>query len=56
MNPIRLFFHWPEGGVWSNIVASALWAIPGYFWGRYHFKKIHRAHTKIHKHLGIGED
>ena len=28
--------HWQD-----NVIASAIWAIPGYFWGRHHVKKIH---------------
>jgi hypothetical protein len=24
------FFSWPDGGVWSNLVAAGIWAIPGF--------------------------
>ncbi len=33
--------HWLVAQVWPNIVASALWAVPGYFWGRHHMKRLH---------------
>ncbi len=52
MNPLQLFFHWPEGGVWSNLVASLLWTllagIPAYFWGR---SKARKHLTRIHDRL-----
>jgi hypothetical protein len=26
------FFAWPGGGVWSNLVASAIWTVPALAW------------------------
>ncbi len=47
--------HWQD-----NVLASAIWAIPAYLWGRYHLKRIHLHLSKqddhvkaIHEHLGI---
>lgn len=40
------FFAWYSGGVWGNLLASAIIAIPAYFWGKFHAKK-------LHKHLDI---
>lgn len=31
MSPFGVFFGWPAGGVWSNLLASAILAIPGGF-------------------------
>lgn len=28
MEWIRSFFAWPNGGVWSNLLASVIWTIP----------------------------
>lgn len=27
MHIIRLFFDWPDGGTWSNMIASLEWAV-----------------------------
>lgn len=58
MYTFRIFFDWPTGAVWSNILASIMWVIPGYLWGRFHVKKIHNRLntnaeniTQIHNHL-----
>lgn len=26
MSPWQVFFSWPSGGIWSNIIASIIWA------------------------------
>lgn len=36
-NWISSFFSWPNGGVWSNLLASVLWTVPTL---GYHHKKI----------------
>lgn len=33
MNFWHLTFHFPDGGVYSNIVASVLWTTPSFFIG-----------------------
>lgn len=45
--------HWQD-----NVIASALWAVPGYFWSRRHFAKIHKHNAEqtariklLHKHI-----
>ena len=48
MHYLQLFFNWPNGSVWGNLIASLLWSIPlwtlGYF-------KIKRQHAKHHQQL-----
>lgn len=46
MNPVHLFFHWPEGSVWSNIIASAIWSLP--LWGAmlWRIEKHHKEHAQ----------
>lgn len=65
MSPLHLFFHWPDGGVYSNIVASVIWTTPSFIIGfvvghlkmKKHTQALHdemKIHvSKIHKHLGI---
>lgn len=36
MNAWSLFFSWPDGGVWSNLIASGLCFILGFLWARRH--------------------
>lgn len=40
---VSAFFSWPGGGVWSNIVAAAIWAVPGF---TAHHVLIRRHHTR----------
>lgn len=52
MTPIDYFFHWYNGAVWSNLLASLLWSaavgIPAYFWGRSKARKhINRIHDRL---------
>jgi hypothetical protein len=28
MNDIRVFLDWPNGTLWSNLIASAIWDVP----------------------------
>lgn len=28
MHLLDVFFAWPAGGIWSNLIASAIWAAP----------------------------
>ena len=52
------FFDWYTGGVWSNLLASVIWTVPVYAYGRYHFKKLHKKHNDIHQDIKrlMGED
>lgn len=36
-----LFFGWPAGGVWSNLIASLIWDVPIVAAG---WVKLHRSH------------
>lgn len=55
MSWYHLFFHWPDGGVWSNIVASVIWALPPAsvaYWRarvhrRHHAASLNELHAKI---------
>lgn len=56
MKTFLLFFGWPSGAVWSNIIASVIWGAGGFMIGKsferrsikrhqellHHVKKIHR--------------
>lgn len=42
MHTLALFFAWPDGGVWSNLLASALTVVPGFVW---HHRRIRKAHA-----------
>lgn len=62
-------FSWPGGGVWSNLLASLIWApIAGglaFLWARVHIRRLHERHdaheakldalTAQVKHLGSTE-
>jgi hypothetical protein len=43
-----LFFHWPDGGVWSNLVASFIWATPTIIIS---WRKLRRMHLHLHERL-----
>ncbi len=45
----RYMFSWYSGNVWGNLIASLIWVIPGYLWGRYHVKKLHAHLHEVHK-------
>ena len=58
----RLFFHWPDGGVWSNLVASAIWTTPTLLFAwrklrawRQHvhdrLDDLHEHQRRMHEHL-----
>ena len=59
MNILKLFFAFPDGGVWSNLIASVIWALPTFIFTALHMNKKHKEHmsaiNKIHKHLGVKE-
>lgn len=44
MNILKSWFSFPDGGVWSNLIASALWAIPTFI---HLHKKLNRHHKQI---------
>lgn len=37
------FFSWPDGGVWANLLAAGLWALPAF---TTHHVLMRRHHTK----------
>lgn len=37
MGWLSSFFAWPDGGVWSNLLASVIWTVPALAW---HHRKI----------------
>lgn len=42
------FFGWPNGGIWSNLLASLIVGVFLYFWkGRAWLKKVELHHIKI---------
>lgn len=45
------FFDWYNGSIWGNIIANAMWAIPVYLYGRYHFKRLHAKHDRMHNDI-----
>ncbi len=48
---IKTLFHWPDGIVVGNLIASALWAIPAILHLDRLAKKHHREHmAKLDKH------
>ncbi|HXR74010.1 hypothetical protein [Actinocrinis sp.] len=46
MSTLSAFFAWPSGGVWSNLLAAAMWAVPGF---TTHHLLIRRHQTKTVK-------
>lgn len=67
MSAFDAIFSWPYGGVWSNLIASLIWIIPGYIVGKWHLNKInnrldiqiardkilHKKIDEIHTKVGI---
>lgn len=47
---ISYFFHWYSGAVWSNLLASLIWAIPG-LWTL--DKRHKKRHEELKRHLGV---
>lgn len=45
---LAYFFNWYHGAVWSNLLASILWAVPAIFWGRRHVNRIHDRLDELH--------
>lgn len=41
MSVISAFFAWPDGGVWSNLLASLIWGVPAFVT---HHRKLRAAH------------
>lgn len=42
MRTLALFFGWPSGGVWSNLLASAITGSAVWLWGRRHVRSLRR--------------
>lgn len=51
---MRDWFGWPDGSVLTNLVASALAFVGGYFAAVHrHVKALHRKLDRLHEHLGV---
>jgi hypothetical protein len=48
---LHLWFGYPDGSVLTNLVASGLWFVPGFLYGRYHAKKFHAKLDELHKRV-----
>jgi len=48
---IHYFFSWYSGSIWGNLIASAIWTVPAYLYGRFHFKKLHAKHDAMHEDI-----
>lgn len=44
MRTVSVFFGWPSGGVWSNLVAALLWGTPAFI-GQHVLLRRHHAAT-----------
>jgi hypothetical protein len=52
MHLITYFFHWPDGSVWGNLIASLLWAAPLWVIGYFKLKKQqHKHHQQLERQL-----
>ena len=40
------WFAWPDGGVWSNLVASGITGGLVWWRARVHIHRVHKAHTE----------
>lgn len=49
MDWVEAFFGWPNGGVWSNLLASVLWTIPALGW---HHRKIKQHISTLQQKAG----
>lgn len=43
-----VFFHWPDGAEWSNLISIPLPVLGGYFWGVQHVKRHANRHHAEH--------
>jgi uncharacterized protein (DUF697 family) len=55
MNVYHIFFHWPDGGVWSNLIASGItfslgWVVSNIFHRRRH-RELVANHREIKRSL-----
>lgn len=48
MTTLRTFFGWPDGGVWSNLIASAAWVPLAALW---HRRKLREHAAELRQHL-----
>jgi len=52
---MRAVFHyylgWYQGAIWSNLLASLIWAVPAYIAARLHLRKIHAKLDMLHRHI-----
>ncbi len=58
MRVLSVFFSWPEGGVWSNLLASFIWAAPTFGYAlrkqHLHHRRVEQSLAALHKHLRTG--
>lgn len=47
------WFGWPDGSVLTNLIASAMWFVPGFLFGMHHTKALHSKLDRLHTHLGV---
>lgn len=48
MSTWDLFFAWPAGGVWSNVIASVICFAVAWLWARRHIRLLHRQVRDLH--------
>ena len=48
MSALTAFFGWPDGGVWSNLIASAAWVPLAGVW---HRRTLRRHAAEMRQHL-----
>lgn len=62
MDIVQLFFSWPSGGVWSNLIASAICFVLAGIWAhrkivvpmREHHAKLKEMHDLMKGKIGNG--
>lgn len=48
MNLWQSWFSFPNGGIWSNLIASVIVAVIAWFWKiKPHFQKIHKHNEEM---------
>lgn len=45
-------FSLPDGGLYSNVIASILLGIAGFFYGKAYERRAAKRHTQLMKHVG----
>lgn len=47
MSTFEMFFGWPAGGIWSNIIASILTGATVWAWAHRKLGRLHQALTEL---------